>query len=91
MGSWLVPILLLPAALGRRDDPVLGAATFVGAASVLLALIGFLRWVFVVPAAGRQAYRRRRPRDPGRRWRLPGPHSTSSAVPCWASTWASCW
>jgi hypothetical protein len=46
----LVPILLLPAALGRRDDPVLQAATFVGAASVLLALIGFLRWVFVVPA-----------------------------------------
>ena len=46
----LIPILLLPAALGRRDDPVLRAATFVGAASVLLALIGFLRWVFVVPA-----------------------------------------
>jgi len=46
----LVPILLLPAALGRRDDPVLRAAPFVGAASVLLALIGFLRWVFVVPA-----------------------------------------
>jgi hypothetical protein len=46
----LVPILLLPAALHRRDDPVLRAATFVGAASVLLALIGFLRWVFVVPA-----------------------------------------
>jgi hypothetical protein len=45
----LVPILLLPAALGRGDDPVLRAATFVGAASVLLALIGFLRWVFVVP------------------------------------------
>jgi hypothetical protein len=40
----------LPAALGRRDDPVLRAATFVGAASVLLSLIGFLRWVFVVPA-----------------------------------------
>ena len=49
-GLLLVPILLLPAAVGRRDDPVLGAATFVGAASVLLALIGFLRWVFVVPA-----------------------------------------
>ena len=49
-GILLVPILLLPAALGRRDDPVLRAATFVGAASVLLALIGFLRWVFVVPA-----------------------------------------
>ena len=46
----LVPILLLPDALGRRDDPVLRAATFVGAASVLLSLIGFLRWVFVVPA-----------------------------------------
>jgi hypothetical protein len=45
----LVPILLLPAALGRGEDPVLRAATFVGAASVLLALIGFLRWVFVVP------------------------------------------
>jgi hypothetical protein len=44
-----VPILLLPAALGRREDPVLRAATLVGAASVLLSLIGFLRWVFVVP------------------------------------------
>jgi hypothetical protein len=49
-GILLVPILLLPAALGRREDPVLRAATFVGAASVLLSLIGFLRWVFVVPA-----------------------------------------
>jgi hypothetical protein len=37
-------------ALGRRDDPVLRAATFAGAVSVLLALVGFLRWVFVVPA-----------------------------------------
>jgi Domain of unknown function (DUF4386) len=45
----LVPVLLLPAALGRRDDPVLRAASFVGAASVVLSLIGFLRWVFVVP------------------------------------------
>jgi hypothetical protein len=45
----LVPILLLPAAVGRGDDPVLRAATFVGGASVLLSLIGFLRWVFVVP------------------------------------------
>jgi uncharacterized protein DUF4386 len=45
----LVPILLLPAVLGRRDDPVLRVATYVGATSVLLALIGFLRWVFVVP------------------------------------------
>ena len=38
-----VPILLLPAVLGRRDDTVLRAATYVGAASVLLSLIGFLR------------------------------------------------
>ena len=45
----LVPILLLPVALGRRSDPVLRVATFVGATSVLLSLIGFLRWVFVVP------------------------------------------
>jgi hypothetical protein len=44
-----VPILLLPAALGRRDDPVLRAATYLGATSVVLSLIGFLRWVFVVP------------------------------------------
>jgi hypothetical protein len=29
---------------------VLRAATFVGAASVLLSVIGFLRWMFVVPA-----------------------------------------
>ncbi len=45
----LVPILLLPAALGRRDDLVLRAATYLGATSVVLSLIGFLRWVFVVP------------------------------------------
>jgi hypothetical protein len=45
----LVPILLLPAALGRRSDPVLRVATYVGATSVVLSLIGFLRWVFVVP------------------------------------------
>src|SRR5829696_9002810 len=45
----IVPILMLPAALGRRNDPVLRAATYVGATSVVLSLIGFLRWVFVVP------------------------------------------
>ncbi len=44
-----VPILLLPAALGLRGDPVLRVATYAGAASVVLSLIGFLRWVFVVP------------------------------------------
>jgi uncharacterized protein DUF4386 len=44
-----VPILLLPAALDRRGDAALRVATYLGAASVLLSLIGFLRWVFVVP------------------------------------------
>jgi hypothetical protein len=44
-----VPILLLPAALDRRGDAALRAATYVGATSVVLSLIGFLRWVFVVP------------------------------------------
>ncbi len=49
-GLLAVPILLLPAALGRRDDPALRVATWAGAVSVVLALVGFLRWVFVVPA-----------------------------------------
>jgi hypothetical protein len=44
-----VPILLLPAALNRRADPALRVATCLGATSVVLSLIGFLRWVFVVP------------------------------------------
>jgi hypothetical protein len=48
-----VPILLLPAALGRRDDAALRVATYVGATSVVLSLIGFLRWVFVVPPLAR--------------------------------------
>jgi Domain of unknown function (DUF4386) len=48
-----IPILLLPAALGRTGDPALRVATQVGAASVLLSLIGFLRWVFVVPPLAR--------------------------------------
>jgi hypothetical protein len=45
----IVPILLLPAALGRPGDPTLRVATYAGATSVVLSLIGFLRWVFVVP------------------------------------------
>ena len=48
-----VPILLLPTVLGRRGDPALRVATYVGATSVLLSLIGFLRWVFVVPPLAR--------------------------------------
>ncbi len=50
-----VPILLLPSVLGRRDDPALRVATALGATSVLLSLIGVLRWVFVVPPLA-QAY-----------------------------------
>src|SRR5215213_4992247 len=37
-GLLAVPILLLPHALGRRDDPALRVATALGAASVLLSL-----------------------------------------------------
>ena len=52
-GILAVPMLLLPAALGRRDDPVLRAATAIGTASVVLSMAGFLRWVFVVPPLAR--------------------------------------
>jgi hypothetical protein len=45
----VVPILLLPAVLGRRGGPALQVATFAGATSVVLSVVGFLRWVFVVP------------------------------------------
>ena len=86
----LVPILLLPAALGRRDDPVLRAATYVGATSVravadrvpALGVRRPRRW----PTATSPATPPPRPRS-----RRPGPPSTSSAVPCSVSTWASCW
>ena len=44
-----VPILLLPRALKREQDSALRVATYAGALSVVLSLIGFLRWVFVVP------------------------------------------
>src|SRR3954462_10394325 len=40
-----VPILLLPTVLGRRSDPTLRPATYAGDTSVVLAAIGFLRWV----------------------------------------------
>jgi hypothetical protein len=45
----LGPILLLGRVLSRADAPYLPAATFIGAVSVVAALVGFLRWVFVVP------------------------------------------
>ncbi len=49
-GLLAIPVLLLPAALGLQRNPALRVATYAGAASVVLSLIGFLRWVFVVPA-----------------------------------------
>jgi hypothetical protein len=49
----IVPILLLPTVLDRRDDAALWVATFAGAIAVVLAMIGFLRWVFVVPPLAR--------------------------------------
>ena len=63
-----VPILLLPAVLGRRDDPALRVATYAGATSVMLSPIGFCagysssrRW----PAP--MARRCHHPRSGGRR------------------------
>ena len=41
----VIPVLVLDCSL----DPAELAATLVGAASVMLSLIEFLRWVFVVP------------------------------------------
>ncbi|WP_461174737.1 DUF4386 domain-containing protein [Arthrobacter sp. Z1-9] len=49
-GLLAIPILLLPAALDLQGNHVVKIATYAGAASVVLSLIGFLRWVFVVPA-----------------------------------------
>ncbi|MHA7224281.1 DUF4386 domain-containing protein [Arthrobacter sp. RHLT1-20] len=48
-GLLAIPIVLLPAVLGLSGNPVMKVATYAGAASVLFSLIGFLRWVFVVP------------------------------------------
>jgi hypothetical protein len=45
----IVPMLLLGRVLDREDTPYLGAATLIGAVSVIASLVGFLRWVFVVP------------------------------------------
>jgi hypothetical protein len=51
-GLLAVPILLLPTVLGLQHHPAMKVATFAGAASVLLSLVGFLRWVLVVPQLG---------------------------------------
>jgi hypothetical protein len=61
----IVPTLLLPSAIGRRDDAALWAASFAGAISAVLALIGFLRWVFVVPPLARMSGRLTHPRQSG--------------------------
>ena len=48
-----IPLLLLPRVLGLVNHAALKVATTIGAASVAFSLIGFLRWVFVVPALAR--------------------------------------
>jgi hypothetical protein len=45
----LFPTVLLGRVLDREDTPYLGIATVLGAVSVVASLVGFLRWVFVVP------------------------------------------
>jgi hypothetical protein len=45
----IVPILLLGRVLDREETPYLRAATLIGALAVVASLVGFLRWVFVVP------------------------------------------
>ncbi|MEV5961924.1 DUF4386 domain-containing protein [Kribbella sp. NPDC051952] len=52
-GLLAIPILMLPKAINREGSTVLRIATVIGAASVLLSMIGFLRWVFVVPPLAR--------------------------------------
>jgi hypothetical protein len=66
-GLLLVPVLLLPAALGRRRDLALRVATYVGAVSVVLSMVGFLRWVFVVSALPLRRRRRHHQGCGGRR------------------------
>ena len=53
-GAMAVPLLLLPAALGRRDDVVLRAATAVGLAGVLLSVAGLPAVGFRRTAVGRE-------------------------------------
>jgi hypothetical protein len=45
----LVPMLLLPKVLGLQSSSAIRVATWVVAVSVVASLVGFLRWVFVVP------------------------------------------
>lgn len=52
-GLLAIPILMLPKAINRESSTLLRIATTIGAASVLLSMIGFLRWVFVVPPLAR--------------------------------------
>ena len=47
----LPPLVLLGRVMERHDveRPYVGLATLIGAASVIASLVGFLRWVFVLP------------------------------------------
>lgn len=45
----LFPILLLKRVLAHEEIPYLETATIIGAVSVVASLLGFLRWVFVMP------------------------------------------
>ncbi len=45
----LIPVLLLGRILHDEEQPYIAVATWIGAVSVLASLVGFLRWVFVVP------------------------------------------
>lgn len=55
-GLLAIPVLLLPSVLGQAQNPAMQIATCAGATSIVLSLIGFLRWVFVVPQLA-NAYR----------------------------------
>ena len=74
----VVPILLLPAALGRRDDAALWVASFAGAISVVLALIGFLRWVLSCHHS--RVFTKRATPQTGAPWRRHGLRSINSAA-----------
>jgi len=72
-----------PAVAGRPRAPAgpgAAVATFAGATSVLLSLIGFLRWVFVVPPLAAPTWPATRPPGhPGRGERCLDANTTSPA------------
>ena len=89
--SWPCRSSCCPGALGRLGgSPSCGWPASWAQTSVLLSLIGFLRWVCVVPPLAR-SYMGGDAGGPRLRWRRPGPRSTSTAGRCSESIWASCW